>query len=134
MTKISEIEGVGESYAVKLQGAGIETVESLLEKGASPAGRKAIAESTGISEALVLKWVNHADLFRLKGVGGEFAELLEAAGVDTLPELAQRRADNLQSKMAEINAAKNLVRRVPSESEVDGWITQAKSLERKVAH
>ncbi|NTV59848.1 MAG: DUF4332 domain-containing protein [Chlorobiaceae bacterium] len=134
MSKISEIEGIGERYAVKLQGTGIGTVESLLEQGASPAGSKAVAESTGISEALLLKWVNHADLFRLKGIGGEYAELLEAAGVDTVPELARRSAANLHGKMTEINASGNLVRRMPTETEVDGWITQAKSLGKKVSH
>ncbi|NTW55975.1 MAG: DUF4332 domain-containing protein [Chlorobiaceae bacterium] len=134
MSNISEIEGIGESYAAKLQSAGITTVESLLEQGSTAAGRKTIAESTGISDVLILKWVNHADLFRLKGVGGEFAELLEAAGVDTVPELAQRRADNLAGKMAEINGAKNLVRRVPAESEVESWISQAKTLGKKVSH
>ncbi|NTW82412.1 MAG: DUF4332 domain-containing protein [Chlorobiaceae bacterium] len=134
MSKISEIEGVGESYAAKLQDAGIGTVESLLEKGADPAGRTELAESTGISEKLILKWVNHADLFRLKGVGGEFAELLEVSGVDTVPELAQRNAENLHGKMAEINEARNLVGRIPALSEVESWITLAKGLTRKVTH
>jgi predicted flap endonuclease-1-like 5' DNA nuclease len=134
MSKISEIEGVGESYAAKLQAAGIVTVESLLEKGAAPAGRKELAESTGISEKLILKWVNHADLFRLKGVGGDFAELLEVSGVDTVPELAQRNAENLHGKMAEVNEARNLAGRIPSMSEVESWIAQAKGLTRKVTH
>jgi predicted flap endonuclease-1-like 5' DNA nuclease len=134
MSKISEIEGVGESYAAKLQDAGIGTVESLLEKGAAPAGRVELAESTGISEKLILKWVNHADLFRLKGVGGEFAELLEVSGVDTVPELAQRNAENLHGKMAEVNEARNLVGRIPALSEVESWIAQAKGLTRKVTH
>ncbi|TLU86196.1 MAG: DUF4332 domain-containing protein [Chlorobium sp.] len=134
MSKISEIEGIGESYAAKLQAAGIPTVESLLEKGAAPAGRKELAESTGISEKLILKWVNHADLFRLKGVGGDFAELLEVSGVDTVPELAQRNAGNLHGKMAEVNEARNLAGRIPSMSEVESWIAQAKGLTRKVTH
>lgn len=134
MAKIVEIEGIGESYAAKLQDAGISTVESLLEKGASPAGRKEIAESTGISDKLILKWVNNADLFRLKGIGGEFAELLEVSGVDTVPELAQRNAENLHGKMAEINEARNLAGRIPALSEIENWIAQAKRLTKKVSH
>ncbi len=100
MANIDSIEGVGASYADKLKAAGISTTEALLEKGASPKGREAIVEQTGISDKLILRWVNHADLFRLKGVASEFAELLEASGVDSVPELAQRNATNLTQKMA----------------------------------
>ncbi|NTU94157.1 MAG: DUF4332 domain-containing protein [Chlorobiaceae bacterium] len=134
MSQIAGIEGFGESYGEKLRAIGITSVESLLDKGASPSGRKAIADEAGVSPALLLRWVNHADLFRIKGVAGEYAELLEASGVDSVPELAQRRADNLHGKMAEINEAKHLVRRLPSESEVQDWISQAKSLPRIVTH
>lgn len=126
--KIIDIEGVGPAYAEKLEAAGIVKAEQLLEKCACPKGRKAVAEETGITEKLVLKWCNHADLFRVKGVGPQFAELLEAAGVDTVKELAHRNAENLAAKMAEVNAEKNLVRRVPVATEVQKMIDIAKEL------
>ncbi|TAE30930.1 MAG: DUF4332 domain-containing protein [Candidatus Kapaibacterium sp.] len=134
MAKIGDIEGVGESYAAKLKDAGVSTVEALLEQGATGKGRAALAESTGISEKLILKWVNHADLFRINGVAGQYAELLEAAGVDTVPELAQRNAENLAAKMAEVNDAKNLTNAVPSATTVAKWVVEAKTLERKISH
>lgn len=126
--KVIDIEGVGAAYAEKLTAAGVETAAQLLEKCATPAGRKALAEETGISEKVVLRWANHADLFRVKGVGPQFAELLEAAGVDTVKELAHRNAENLAAKMAEVNAEKNLVNRVPVASEVQKMIDCAKEL------
>ena len=126
--KIIDIEGVGEVYAEKLIAAGITKVEELLEKCAAPAGRKALAEETGIAEKLILKWTNHADLFRISGVGPQFAELLEAAGVDTVKELKHRVAENLQKKLEEVNAQKNLCNRVPAVSEVQKMIDQAKEL------
>lgn len=132
MTDVAEIEGVGDVYAEKLGAAGIPTVEGLLDSGASSHGRKALSEQTGISEQLILKCVNHSDLFRINGVAGEYAELLEASGVDSVPELAQRNPSNLQAKMAEVNEAKKLVRRVPSEGEVQKWVTEAKELPRRV--
>jgi predicted flap endonuclease-1-like 5' DNA nuclease len=113
MTKLVEIEGIGAKYAGKLKAAGIGTTEALLAKGATPKGRKEIAEASGIGDALILEWVNHVDLFRIKGVASEYADLLEEAGVDTIPELAQRKAENLFNKMNEVNAAKKLVRRPP---------------------
>jgi predicted flap endonuclease-1-like 5' DNA nuclease len=134
MTKIIEVEGIGEGFAAKLEAAGVTTAEGLLEKGASRKGREELVEKTGISDKLILKWVNHADLFRIKGVGSEYAELLEAAGVDSVPELAQRKAENLTEKMAEINAAKKLVRRVPVVSQVTDWVEQAKNMPRVVTH
>ena len=134
MSRIAGIEGIDEMHGEKLHGMGITTVDALLEKGASPAGRKAIADETGMSHALVLRLVNQADLFRIKGIGKEYADLLEASGVDSVPELAQRRADNLHAKMAEVNAANNLVKRLQPESEVEEWITQAKSLPKVVTH
>lgn len=126
--KIAEIEGIGESYAEKLEAAGVKTTDDLLEKCANPAGRKALAEATGISPKLILKWTNHADLFRIKGVAGQFAELLEAAGVDTVKELRHRVAANLQPKLVEANDAKNLCNRVPSVAEIEKMIAQAKDL------
>lgn len=126
--KIVEIEGVGAAYAEKLTAAGVVTTAALLEKCAAPAGRKALAEETGISDKLILRWCNHADLMRIKGVGPQFAELLEAAGVDTVKELAHRKADNLAAKMEEVNAEKKLVRRVPVAAEVEKMVAQAKEL------
>ena len=112
MVKLTEIEGIGPKYAQALKKAGVSSQNSLLKKGATPAGRKKIAQEAAVSEKLVLEWVNHADLFRIKGVGEEFADLLEEAGVDTVPELAQRNAENLYQKLAETNQAKKA--RVPT--------------------
>jgi predicted flap endonuclease-1-like 5' DNA nuclease len=134
MSAITEIEGVGPAMAEKLQAAGIKTVEALLSAGATAKERAALVESTGISLAQLTRWVNHADLFRLKGVGSQFAELLEAAGVDSVPELAQRNAANLRAKMAEVNAEKKLTRAVPTEAMVEAWVAQAKTLDRVVSH
>lgn len=127
--KIEEIEGVGGVYGEKLNAAGIKTTEDLLNKCAKKAGRLKLAEETGISEKLVLRWTNHADLFRIKGVAGQFAELLEASGVDTVKEFRHRVAANLQPKMEEVNNAKNLCNRVPSVKEVEKMIEQAKTLD-----
>lgn len=132
--KIIDIEGVGEAYAEKLIAAGVTTTDALLKKCAAPAGRKALAEETGISDKLILKWTNHADLIRLHGVGPQFAELLEAAGVDTVKELKHRVAANLQAKMEEVNAEKNLVNRVPSEKELAKMIAEAKELPAAVEY
>jgi len=134
MTALSNIEGIGPVFEEKLQGAGISSCESLLENGATSAGRKKIVEDSGIDATRILKFVNHADLCRIKGVGGEFSELLEAAGVDSVPELAQRNADNLAAKMEEVNAEKKLTRVVPSAEVVTGWVAQAKELPRVVTH
>lgn len=127
--KVVDIEGVGATYAEKLAAAGIDKVEELLAKCATPAGRKALAEETGISDKLILKWANHADLIRIHGVGPQFAELLEAAGVDTVKELRHRNAENLAAKMEEVNAEKNLVNRVPSVKEIAKMIEEAATLE-----
>ncbi len=132
--KIVEIEGVGEVYAEKLIAAGINTVDDLLDRCAAPAGRKALAEATGIAEKLILRWTNHADLFRINGVGPQFAELLEAAGVDTVKELRHRVAANLVAKMNEVNEQKKLVRRVPALVEVQRMIDQAKQLEPRMTY
>lgn len=126
--KVIDIEGVGAAYAEKLTAAGLTTTAQLLAKCTTPSGRKALAEETGISDKLILKWANHADLFRVKGVGPQFAELLEAAGVDTVKELAHRKAENLAAKMVEVNAEKKLVRRVPVVSEVQKMVDFAKEL------
>ena len=127
--KIDQIEGIGEVYARKLEALGVTTTEELLKRAATPKGREKLAEESGISQALILKWANHADLFRIKGVAGQFAELLEAAGVDTVKELRHRVAANLHAKLVEINDAKNLCNRVPAEAEVQRMIDRAKELD-----
>jgi predicted flap endonuclease-1-like 5' DNA nuclease len=132
--KIIDIEGVGDVYAEKLQAAGINKVSELLDKCAAPKGRKELAEATGISEKLVLRWTNHADLFRINGVGPQFAELLEAAGVDTVKEFRHRVAENLQPKLAELNEARHICGRVPAVAEVQKMIDQAKELEPRVTY
>jgi predicted flap endonuclease-1-like 5' DNA nuclease len=134
MTKLVDIEGIGPVYADKLEEAGIGNAEALLDQGATPKGRKEIAEKSGISDSLILEWVNHVDLYRIRGVGSEYADLLEEAGVDTVPELAQRKAENLLEKMTAINAEKKLVRRLPVLSQVQSWVDQAKQLPRIVTY
>ena len=132
--KVEEIEGIGPVLGEKLRAAGINTVDKLLEKAATKKQRQSLAEETGISEKQILKFTNMADLFRLNGVGQEYAELLEVAGVDTVPELAQRNAANLTAKMEEVNEAKNLTRKTPSTAEVEKWIAQAKELPRVIEY
>ncbi|HNQ12013.1 MAG TPA: DUF4332 domain-containing protein [Bacteroidia bacterium] len=132
--KISEIEGIGPALSEKFEKADVTTVESLLKKGASKEGRKQLAETTGLDESRILKWVNMADLFRIKGVGQEYAELLEAAGVDTVKELRNRNATNLAAKMTEVNTTKKLVRSLPSEKTVEDWVTHASTLEPMITH
>jgi predicted flap endonuclease-1-like 5' DNA nuclease len=134
MTKISDIEGIGSTYAQKLSGIGISTTEALLKQGATKKGRKEIAEKSGIADKQILKWVNRADLSRIKGIGEEYADLLEVAGVDTVPELGQRNAENLYNKMVEVNTKKKLVRQVPAQSKVEEWVKQAKGLDREVTY
>ena len=130
MTRLLSIEGIGEVYAGQLTDAGVQSIEDLLQKGATPEGRKDLAEATGISGKLILEWVNLADLFRIKGIGEEYSDLLEEAGVDTVVELAQRNPENLYAKLEEINAAKKLVRKLPAQSQVTDWVAQAKELPR----
>ena len=125
---IKDIEGIGAVNAEKLGKAGITTTSALLEAAKDPKGRRSVAEKAGIDESRILKWTNMADLMRIKGVAEEYSDLLEAAGVDTVKELKMRRADNLTAKMAELNAAKKLVRQLPSESQVADWIEQAGKL------
>jgi predicted flap endonuclease-1-like 5' DNA nuclease len=132
MAKLVEIEGIGEVYAQKLTAAGVKTLAALLKNGSTPDGRKELAAKSGIGDALILEWVNHADLFRIKGIGSEYSDLLEEAGVDTVVELSKRNADNLTAKIAEINTQKKLVRRVPSLKQVTRWIEEAKALPRGV--
>ena len=126
--KIIDIQGVGPVYAEKLTAAGIDTVDQLLEARKTPKGRKELEEKTGITGKLILMWVNHADLFRIKGVGPQFAELLEAAGVDTVKEFGHRVAANLVAKMQEVNEQKHLTKVVPTVEQVQAMIDQAKEL------
>lgn len=131
---VTKIEGIGPAYGEKLKSAGIPTVNSLLKHGASKKGRDEIVEKTGISYDLILKWVNMADLFRVKGIGEEYSELLEVSGVDTVKELRTRNAENLQKKMKELNDEKKLVRVVPGVATVQKWVDNAKELEPMVTY
>ncbi|HJS18820.1 MAG TPA: DUF4332 domain-containing protein [Anaerolineales bacterium] len=126
------IEGIGDAYRQKLRGVGIRNVDELLEKGSTVKGRNEIVNQTGISEKLLLRWVNMADLYRIHGIGQEYARLLEVAGVDTVPELAQRVPAHLHEAMAAANEQKKLVSHLPSASQVESWVSQAKSLPRKI--
>jgi predicted flap endonuclease-1-like 5' DNA nuclease len=129
---IIDIEGIGPAYSSKLYDIGINTVSDLLERGGSPQGREDIAEKTEISPKLILEWVNHADLYRIEGVEGQFADLLEEGGVDTVPELARRNPENLYNRMLEVNEEKNLVNILPELDDVKNWIEEAKKLPRKI--
>jgi predicted flap endonuclease-1-like 5' DNA nuclease len=134
MPSIIDIEGIGPVYKKKLKVVGIATTEKLLEVAGTPKGRKGLAEKAGIDETLILEWVNLADLFRIKGVGSEYSDLLEEAGVDTVVELSKRVPKNLFEKMVEINTAKKLVRKMPVEKQVADWVDQAKKLPRLVSY
>ncbi len=127
--KVIDIEGIGEIYANKLITAGIETVDQLLENTCTPRQRAELSEKTGISPKLILRWANHAYLFRIKGIGPQFAELLEASGVDTVKELRHRNAVNLAAKLEEVNNEHKLTRRVPSETELQKMIDEANAIE-----
>lgn len=132
--KIEDVEGIGPVTGEKLRGAGVKDTDSLLENTRTPKQRKDLAEKAGLTDKQVLKFANMVDLYRINGVGSEYAELLEAAGVDTVPELARRNAANLTTAMAEVNEQKKLTRRVPTETEVTKWIAQAKELPRMLEY
>ncbi|MCA9293023.1 MAG: DUF4332 domain-containing protein [Phycisphaerales bacterium] len=132
--KVEEVEGIGPSFGEKLRNAGVKDTDGLLSATKTKKQRTELAEKTGISEKNILKWANMVDLFRIKGVGSEYSELLEAAGVDTVPELAQRVPANLAAKMVEVNDAKKLTRKVPSEKDVTAWVAEAKTLGRMIEH
>jgi len=131
---LSDIEGIGPASAEKLAAAGVHTPKELLKTGGTRQGRAALSQQTGISTDHLLKWVNRVDLSRVKGVGPEYADLLEASGVDTPKELAGRNPDNLVASMTKTNAEKHLVRQVPSALQVDGWIKSAKQLKPAVEY
>jgi predicted flap endonuclease-1-like 5' DNA nuclease len=130
MASLVKIEGIGEKYAIKLRMIGISTTDNLLDRGRTPQGREEIAKKSGITKTLILEWVNLADLFRIKGVGEEYSDLLEEAGVDTVVELAQRNPSNLYEAVVEVNKKKKLVRRLPPQAQVSDWVKQAKKLPR----
>ena len=132
--KIIDIEGIGPAYAEKLTKVGIRSVDALLNKGATDKGRKEIAKATGITHTSILEWVNRADLYRIKGVGSQYSDLLEKAGVDTVVELSNRVAENLYAKMMEVNKAKNLTNKMPGVKQVKKWVAQAKKLKRIVTY
>ncbi len=139
MATLESIEGIGPANAKKLRKAGVKSADALLKSGGAKKGRKAIAEASGIAEKSILEWVNRADLMRIKGVSTQYSDLLEAAGVDTVKELAKRRPDNLTAKMKEVNDAavakkRSIVRRPPSQKEVEKWVAQAKKLKPAVSH
>jgi predicted flap endonuclease-1-like 5' DNA nuclease len=131
---IKEIEGIGPTYAEKLANIGIHTVHALLDKGCTTSGRKELAQKTSIPEALILEWVNMADLFRIEGVGEEYSDLLEEAGVDTVVELSKRVPENLHAKLKEVNEQKKLVKQLPTPDTVKNWIEKAKTLPRMVEY
>lgn len=133
MEKLIDIEGIGPAIANILKNqANLVNVEDLLQAGEDPKGRKALAEKTGLPPKMILRWVNMADLFRIKGVAEEYSDLLEAAGVDTVVELARRVPANLHQAMADVNRNRALVRRLPTLSDVSAWVEEAKQLDRRV--
>lgn len=134
MARIIDIEGIGPKYAATLTAAGIKTTEALLKRGANPAGRKALAEETKLDAKLILEWVNRCDLFRVKGVGTQYSDLLEQSGVDTVKELGTRKPENLHAKMLEVNAAKKFVKRPPTAAQVVAWVAEAKKLPAAVTY
>jgi predicted flap endonuclease-1-like 5' DNA nuclease len=134
MEKISNLKGIGKPDVKKLSAAGIDTLNDLLEKCGPAKARAEVAKATGIDKKQLLIWANHADLFRIKGVGTEYSHLLEAAGVDSCKELASRKAVNLTRKIEEVNTEEQLVKKIPTQSMVEDWISQAKSLPKVVTH
>lgn len=130
--KLEEIEGIGPAYAKRLRGAGVKSIKGLLEKGMDPMGRKQIAGAVHTTPRMVLEWVNRADLFRVKGVGEQYSDLLEQAGVDTVVELAKRQPAALFNSLMKVNQSKNLVDKLPTEKQVQAWVKDAKTLKRVV--
>lgn len=134
MAKLTTIEGIGEAGAAKLAKASVGSTTTLLARGATAAGRRELAKASGVTEKRLLEWVNRADLMRVRGVGEEYSDLLEASGVDTVPELAKRKPANLVEAMATVNKKKKLVRQMPTEAKVAAWIAHAKELPKVVKH
>lgn len=134
MTSLIDIEGIGPAFAGKLRDAGVRSTNALLERGGTAKGRKELASATGIDESKLLEWVNHADLFRVRGIGSEYADLLEEAGVDTVKELGQRKPESLYETLVKANETKKLVRKLPTSDQVKDWVKQAKALPRAVQY
>jgi predicted flap endonuclease-1-like 5' DNA nuclease len=134
MAALEQVEGIGTAFAGKLRTAGVKSSQDLLKKGASARQRKGIADRSGIAASMILGWVNHVDLFRVKGVGEEYSDLLEACGVDTVPELSHRDPVKLHARLVAVNEAKKLVRQLPTPRQVANWIKQAKRLPRIVTY
>ncbi|MEW6083695.1 MAG: DUF4332 domain-containing protein [Chloroflexota bacterium] len=132
--KLEEVEGIGPLYARRLRKAGVRSLHTLLKKGAKPGDRKEIAKSASLSSKQVLEWVNRADLFRVKGIGSEYSDLLEQAGVDTALELAKRKPTALYDTLAKVNESKKLVRRLPTEKQVSAWVKNARKLPRVIEY
>lgn len=131
---IEEIEGIGAEYGSKLRDVDIQTTEDLLRRCGDKNGRVGVATEAGVSEKLLLEWVNRADLMRINGVAEEYADLLEVAGVDSVPELAQRNAENLAIALAECNEKKQCTDRIPSAETIQKWIDEAKTMDKVVTH
>jgi nucleotidyltransferase/DNA polymerase involved in DNA repair len=134
MAKLLEIEGIGKTFALKFEALGLKTTTALLKRASTLKGRRELAQALEVSEKRLLKWVNRADLMRVKGVGSQFSDLLEEAGVDTVKELRNRVPQNLHAKMLEVNARRNLARRDPTLEEVRSWVAVARSLPVVVTH
>jgi predicted flap endonuclease-1-like 5' DNA nuclease len=134
MARIADIEGIGQAYAAKLQEVGVRSTATLLKRGGNAKGRKELSSATNIDESKLLEWVNHADLFRVRGIGSEYSDLLEAAGVDTVPELRQRNPTVLYVTLVKINEAKKLVRKLPTAAQVKEWVKEAKTLPRVIEY
>lgn len=134
MPTIVDIEGIGAAYAAKLRKAGVRSTAVLLKMGGTKKGRKELADATGFSTKMILEWVNRADLFRVKGIGSQYSDLLEAAGVDTVPELANRKPESLLEALIKVNEKKNLVNQIPGLTQVKAWVKHAKSLKRAVEY
>jgi predicted flap endonuclease-1-like 5' DNA nuclease len=134
MARLVDIEGIGPAHAKKLKEAGIRSTSTLLKRGGTAKGRMELAQATNVDEFKILKWVNHADLFRVHGVGSEYSELLEAAGVDTVPELRHRNAASLYDALVKTNTGKRLVRKLPTSDQVRQWVEQAKLLPRVIEY
>jgi predicted flap endonuclease-1-like 5' DNA nuclease len=134
MARIDNIEGIGPAYAERLRAAGVRSTRALLERGGNPKGRRELAAALNIDETRILEWVNHADLFRVRGIGSEYSDLLEAAGVDTVPELRQRNSKALYQALVRTNETKKLVRKLPTADQVAKWVEQAKTLPRVIEY
>ncbi|HEX8991965.1 MAG TPA: DUF4332 domain-containing protein [Anaerolineales bacterium] len=132
--KILDVEGIGPVYAARLERAGVRTTDALLKRGASLEDRRLLADATGIGEHLILEWVNLADLYRIRGVGSQYSDLLEEAGVDTVVELATRFPQHLRDTLVEVNKAKNVVNKMPGINQVANWVKQAKKLPRVITY